>query len=76
VLLITAIPSVVAAKPGILIPQVCACPARDLRTVTDPLSVRPKVIPRRSSDRPIRIRPDRSIRALGARLGKPWRVAD
>lgn len=43
--LITCIPSVVAAKPGILMPQVFAYPARDLRTVTDPLSVRPTVIP-------------------------------
>ena len=43
--LITCIPSVIAAKPGILMPQVFAYPARDLHTVVDPLSVRPKAIP-------------------------------
>jgi 2,4-diaminopentanoate dehydrogenase len=43
--LITTIPAVVAAQPGILIPPVFAYPARDLHSVINPLATRPKRIP-------------------------------
>jgi hypothetical protein len=43
--LITTIPAVVAAQPGILIPPVFAYPARDLHSVINPLATRPTRIP-------------------------------
>jgi hypothetical protein len=42
--LVQTIPAVVAAEPGILLPPGFAYPARDLRSVTEPLSRRPSVI--------------------------------
>ena len=43
--LVQAIPSVVAAPPGILLAPGFAYPAADLRTIPDPLARRPQVIP-------------------------------